>query len=71
VAAPGAAVAAPTARPGHFLQRLLLPLGHVVRRLVARGRGLGFGLFLLLHPFVLRPPILEPNFDLKQKTNLR
>jgi hypothetical protein len=65
VTAACAAVAAAAARAGHSLVRLLLPLGHVVRRFVARGGRLRFGLFLLLHPFVLCPPVLEPNFHLR------
>jgi hypothetical protein len=64
LSAAGAAVAAAAARAGHLLLRLLLPLGHVVGRLVAGGGRLGFGLFLLLHPLVLCPPVLEPNFHL-------
>jgi hypothetical protein len=56
------------AAPSPATPRLLLPLGNVVGVLVARCRLLlSLRLLLLLHPFVLRPPVLEPHFHLKQK----
>lgn len=44
--------------------RLLFPFVHVVRVLLPAGL-LRFGVFFLLHPLVLRAPVLEPNFDLR------
>lgn len=60
-----------------LLASFLLPLVYVVRvtRTVVRTRTrfrtalTRFRLFLLLHPFVLRSPVLEPHLDLEQKRN--
>lgn len=53
-----------------LMRRLLLPLVDVVRVLVRCGRLLlSLRLLLLLHPLVLRPPVLEPDLHLWTETD--